>query len=636
MILARLWLFFLSLAATAALAIALLVPRPADRMQHNVVEPERVERARTHTELLLRENARRWVDVIADFARKDPRLAQALDSASRTDEVTDKSRAAALEALRFVLSQVSGAQRPEVALAIDLQGRVVARAVVTAVPGGMEEREYGDDLSGYNLVRDALSGYVRDDVWLLGGNLYRMAGAPVIMRELGAEGRYVGAVLIGDVVDLALARELEKRVGRCSGGAADEVAGNEGGGGAHCEPHVAFFAAGQVIVTSESSAVTAIAEEQTRRAATPPPPGDREATSFTVRAGERDFLVAVRPIPGEASAHGAYFAVFAPRSAVGGFAGALRGVTSDDLGFDRFPWVVVGGVLVLALALGMLLITIEGTRPLKRLLADAIALGQEETSQLDEDRHRGRAGTIARSVNLALERLGRAARVAAPRQAAAGSDGARRASAPSSAPPRASSSGADHPDLAFEPPPATAARPMSPGLPHGVRAGTFPVGSRPPAVPPPARDAVPRPRRETLLKIDEDVFGAELDALLARVPAGGAPGGQVAALGAAAEITQPNPEDAGADAATQIASRPAVPSPRAVPAVADNRQLFADFLALKRSCGEPTEGLTYERFDTKVRTNRDALIAKHGCKTVRFQVYVKDGKAALKATPVRG
>jgi hypothetical protein len=29
------------------------------------------------------------------------------------------------------------------------------------------------------------------------------------------------------------------------------------------------------------------------------------------------------------------------------------------------------------------------------------------------------------------------------------------------------------------------------------------------------------------------------------------------------------------------------------------------------------------------------LVEKYSCRTVRFQVYVKDGKAALKATPVK-
>jgi hypothetical protein len=33
--------------------------------------------------------------------------------------------------------------------------------------------------------------------------------------------------------------------------------------------------------------------------------------------------------------------------------------------------------------------------------------------------------------------------------------------------------------------------------------------------------------------------------------------------------------------------------------------------------------------------NREDLITKTGCKEVKFTVYVKDGKAALKATPVK-
>ena len=30
-----------------------------------------------------------------------------------------------------------------------------------------------------------------------------------------------------------------------------------------------------------------------------------------------------------------------------------------------------------------------------------------------------------------------------------------------------------------------------------------------------------------------------------------------------------------------------------------------------------------------------ALMAKHDCRTVRFSVYVKDGKASLRATPIK-
>jgi hypothetical protein len=66
------------------------------------------------------------------------------------------------------------------------------------------------------------------------------------------------------------------------------------------------------------------------------------------------------------------------------------------------------------------------------------------------------------------------------------------------------------------------------------------------------------------------------------------------------------------------------------------REVFGEFVALKKQCGESTDSLTFAKFSRKLAANRDTLIEKHGCKTVRFQVYVKDGKAALKASPVRG
>jgi hypothetical protein len=64
-------------------------------------------------------------------------------------------------------------------------------------------------------------------------------------------------------------------------------------------------------------------------------------------------------------------------------------------------------------------------------------------------------------------------------------------------------------------------------------------------------------------------------------------------------------------------------------------QVYEEFIALKKTCGEPTENLTFERCANKLRQNEDALIAKHACKSVKFQVYEKDGKAALKASPVK-
>ncbi|HTN51137.1 MAG TPA: MXAN_5187 family protein, partial [Anaeromyxobacter sp.] len=65
------------------------------------------------------------------------------------------------------------------------------------------------------------------------------------------------------------------------------------------------------------------------------------------------------------------------------------------------------------------------------------------------------------------------------------------------------------------------------------------------------------------------------------------------------------------------------------------QEVYREFVALRERCGESADGLTFEKFAVKLRKNRDQLMAKYSCRTVRFQVYVKDGKAALKATPVR-
>lgn len=65
------------------------------------------------------------------------------------------------------------------------------------------------------------------------------------------------------------------------------------------------------------------------------------------------------------------------------------------------------------------------------------------------------------------------------------------------------------------------------------------------------------------------------------------------------------------------------------------QDVFRDFVATREKCGEPADGLTFDKFKAKLLKNKEQLVAKYQCRTVRFQVYVKDGKAALKATPVK-
>ena len=63
--------------------------------------------------------------------------------------------------------------------------------------------------------------------------------------------------------------------------------------------------------------------------------------------------------------------------------------------------------------------------------------------------------------------------------------------------------------------------------------------------------------------------------------------------------------------------------------------VFDDFVRTKKQCGEPTDGLTFEKFAQTLKKNRDALIERHGCKRVKFSVYVKEG-ALAQGDPVKG
>ena len=95
------------------------------------------------------------------------------------------------------------------------------------------------------------------------------------------------------------------------------------------------------------------------------------------------------------------------------------------------------------------------------------------------------------------------------------------------------------------------------------------------------------------------------------------------------------------EALLRATSRAAAPAARpAEPALLDPdeahfRDVFRDFLATRERCGESIGALTYEKFVAKLHKNREQLVAKYQCRSVRFTVYVKDGKAALKAAPVR-
>jgi hypothetical protein len=63
--------------------------------------------------------------------------------------------------------------------------------------------------------------------------------------------------------------------------------------------------------------------------------------------------------------------------------------------------------------------------------------------------------------------------------------------------------------------------------------------------------------------------------------------------------------------------------------------VYQEFVALKQQCGENVDGFTYEKFEQTLRKTSETLMTRHGARKVKFSVYVKEGKAALKASPLK-
>ncbi|BDG10629.1 MXAN_5187 family protein [Anaeromyxobacter paludicola] len=170
-----------------------------------------------------------------------------------------------------------------------------------------------------------------------------------------------------------------------------------------------------------------------------------------------------------------------------------------------------------------------------------------------------------------------------------------------------------------EPPPAPAAVPYEPApAPYRPAAFEPPPPYEPPAPPPyeasapsapwsapvePAPEAVPLPPPRA-----DTITGATNLTTPTREL-------MLQGMAAAAEQSAPPPAPTGEEAAW--------------------RDVFSHFLDARTRSGEGTAGLTWEKFQAKLQKNKEQLQQKYGCRDVRFSVYLKEGRAALKATPVK-
>jgi hypothetical protein len=252
-------------------------------------------------------------------------------------------------------------------------------------------------------------------------------------------------------------------------------------------------------------------------------------------------------------------------------------------------------------------------------------------------------GTYRRDLFKARLRRGHAEEGATP-----GSAARRAATSPGGAPDDDFDVDEDGPEEAAEPgmPPATAtARARA-----GSSASSAPPGSTGSIGSAPAGGPVPIARAVTAGTVGGAPAGGPVATVRAGVDsaAGGAPaGGPVtnvragvdsAAGGAPPAGSRPRPIDSTAVAASRPgATRP--PSAARSNAGADLlddariRTLHAAYVEARRRCRETTDGITVEAIGAALRKQVPELLARHGARSVDFQVVVKDGKAVLKAFP---
>jgi len=666
------WFLLVALIGGLAVAVALLTARPMQRdLEHET--GARLERAQHSASLLLKVNARKWIDTAAQVGT-DAVLVEALEQATKGPADLGLVHKTVQERLRYFNDKM----KVDLVWATDARGRVIARV-------GLDEQVYKDGIEGFPLVADALRGYRGDDTWSLGGKLYRVAASPVIARD-----HYAGSLVVGQEVAGELAQSM-KRV---------------------LDVDVAFLLRGRVLAASAQlpmlGQLPLLVDQHFDEMA-----ASGRSLPLEVDQGGEGYLVVAAPFAGEAEDHKAAYALIVPRQPAVTFGYLASELLSTDP--KTLPWIQlapIGGGLLLALIIGFLLMRVEAIGPAKRLARASQSLARGEITRLDDDRHPGRFGTVARSVNTTLDRLGSASRMTMtpPRGFGAAPEpfGSSRpepfapARPESFAPPRSESFAPPRPE-SFAPPRPESFAPPRPELLHERPPQPVPTFERPqtdtepPSVPEfenratNARARAPEPPAPPKMPLLSDVGAGDTSELRQT----NVRNGPVVTSGPAAptmhadapgrtdteptnmgpdfvespsevftpithKIATPRPMPApqGLSAAGSSAQRDpfddqtAVASPteallraaREVSQVAPNpaeaeleqefRQVYRDFIETKQACGESTDGITYDKFSGKLRSNRQQLITRYACKSVKFQVYVKDGKAALKATPI--
>jgi hypothetical protein len=591
MLLSRFWYIFLAVLVGAAASAALLSLGVINRQAAEHVGDE-LRRDRTELDAILRLEARARLDRIA-FISVDNKLGGLLKQAGAIGDRQQLSRLGSetKDTLRgHVTRLVEAAGRdakaedikPDIAIAVDASGRIVAQL------GPLESNPPGSSLSTYPFIERALHGYVRDDVVVYDRRVYRIAARPVLYG-----GEYVGAIAHGYKFDDAFSARVSQGLGDAT---------------------VLFFYGRSPLASSVPANAPALAEvasllpdvlsnERFQR-------GER-TDSLALRSGGRALYSLM---VGSAAQGEVGYGLARPLTLMASPLAFFQGASREDVNSLPLTWIGLGAI-VLAF-IGLLFVHLERDRPQLALRKKLQVLASGERERLLITEWRGADRKLADAVNQALDKaIERAAELAPGTKKKANLDEILGPTPESNVEPYF---GFADTAAGAKPKPAQRVDQTPAGKDRDKdREAKTPVAAPAQAVPV-ARPKAPMP-------------------IAAPVAAEKAP---------APKPSAPEPANVNREPAVKPASALDSAAPSPLPGGNDNaghppdeaghfREVYAQYVNLRRDCGEATEGLSFEKFELTLTKTRDQVLAKHPDKGVRFTVYVKEGKAALKAAPVK-
>jgi hypothetical protein len=325
------------------------------------------------------------------------------------------------------------------------------------------------------------------------------------------------------------------------------------------------------------------------------PPREGASAVFQIGEGSSARIGAAARVPGPAGSgeKGTLFVVLSSHtlgSTQQDMATALRAAL-DSGGLAQLNWILVGGLLLISLVLTFYLPYLEYNTPIRRLRAEFHAITEARQHELHHDTYGGEIGLLARAATTAMEAL----RLSWENEM--NSD----------------------PDAVDAPRRTRSTRSLRAIRRTGKTRGHAVLG---------ASEDAPEPRRDDA---DEGIDLPGADPQPAKIE-----------RHAAAEAPAPAPT-------LSDDLDPAAPAPLPLSDTSDSlsigdmgedretyyRHIYDEFVETKVACGEPTDGFTYEKFAKKLRKQSESLLSRSDVADVQFSVYVKDGKAALRAKVIK-